>query len=961
MSAPLPSSHGDFVNRVVGAVEASFKEGNRGREIKLNDRKNAQKARFALAANSSVYVQSAISMLHVSDENLQLAPASIYSTDAMNSLRESMKTALKRERERRSSQKGQNRSTVAKFVASGFGELDGIFDYLQALAAAVGQTAVLRRLDTVKNIQSFETTLSTGSDETLIFVLRALDWMLDEKSDGSLPSSLSKYILSAIEGIDPENSTNLKRQQLAKQAGIKQPKPVQDSSGEEEEPVHTSTSTPLATPQSTPQSSEATPQSSEATPSSSTRTAITPQFGASVTYALQRGLCGHRGPHQVHYGQTDGLHVDDELAYSTPSNIAYTLRMSSTLDRQPDDVNEACSAPFARRDLEASIQHFGGNFAIDDAGDHHDRAPLTAARQVRWQPIGEHANAFASAAAIEHAVARCKRLARQAHVGPMEKAMILGALVGLKARQLHLMHTVSVAIEDGEEPVGEHGLVTRPMGRFRGKLVFAQDAGHHTLPTQVDESGRGGWDQAMVEANRSFKRKRCETVGSTTSSAPTTLTFLAPKAEHTGFIPAPQTATGAPPMNTFEEAMDDETYFLERLRKIVDYGLYFFDIPTDTPDVGGGGAPSSSSSSSTFSTSSTSSPPSTARRTRDNLPPNTPEEKRKVLWNDFLRYIAVANDKVIVFIRTLSGLIGEDADSLLVSADAATAEASKELAAQKRQIAGKVADFQTKVVEVMISGAVKESGLKLKLGSNQDEQLLVIDGKTEKELADLASGQSGRPFFEANVALRSLCEESKSSKKSLPDLMGEVAKITAHLSDSLMASVVQPETGGVSIAELATPRNSYFVRLRDDTTASIRTAYDRMCSEMRIDFSYARMPSMWELIEGADPTLTLRFSEFVGHMLVSARTSTGVSALYASSSQIGVNAMQSQMSIRRLCVYAASYTGRTPAPNFGDEKGRENYFDTAPGDGCGLHIVSRSATKRTHPVNYGQWVGGIAY
>lgn len=189
--------------------------------------------------------------------------------------------------------------------------------------------------------------------------------------------------------------------------------------------------------------------------------------------------------------------------------------------------------------------------------------------------------------------------------------------------------------------------------------------------------------------------------------------------------------------------------------------------------------------------------------------------------------------------------------------------------------------------------------------------------------------------------------------------MTEVAKLTKTLSDSLMASVVQPEMGGVSIAELATPRNSYFVRLRDDTTAAIRIAYDRMCSEMRIDFSHARIPSMWELIEGADPTLTLRFSEFVGHMLVSARTSTGVSALYASSSQIGVNALQSQVSIRRLCVYAAAHTGRTPAPDFGDQDGRKKYFVAAPGDGCGLHIAPISIARRVTPFNYGKWIGGI--
>ena len=696
MSDPLPSSHGDFVQRVVKAVEASFEEGNKGKPIALSDPKNAQEARFALAANSSVYVQSAISMLHVSEENLQLSPASIYSTDAMDSLRESMKTALKRERERRFTKKGENRSAVATFVANGFGKLDGVFDYLKAVAAAVGQTKALSDLEKIPDDATFEDVLKDKNNEkTLIFVLHALNWMLDDKSGASLPSNLSNYIIDAFRIDEFEKITNAKREELAEQAkqqGIKKQTPA---SGE---------------------------------------------VKIVTDYALQRGLCGHRGPHQVDCATNDGLHVDDELSYSTPDSIAYALRMATTLDRQPDDVNEASSAPFSRRDLEAAIQHFGGNFAIDDSGGHHDLVPLTAARQVRWQPIGEHADAFASAAAIEHAVARCKRLARQAYVGPMEKAMILGAAVGLKARQLHHMHAVSVAIEDGEEPGlelgGAHHLVTRPMGRFRGKLMFAQDAGHHALPTQVDESGRGGWDQAMVQANRSFKRKRSETVGSTASTASSALTFLAPKSEHTGFISAPQTATGAPPMKTFEDAMNDDTYFLERLRKIVDYGLYFFDIPTDNIEMGGGGADRSSSTSSATGSS------------RDNLPPNTPEEKRKVLWNDFLRYIAVANDKVIVFIRTLSGLIGEDADSLLVSADAATAEASKELADQKRQIAGKVADFQTKIVETMIAGAVKESGLKLKLGANQDEQLLVIDGKTEKELSDLASGQSGRPFFE---------------------------------------------------------------------------------------------------------------------------------------------------------------------------------------------------------------------
>ena len=56
---------------------------------------------------------------------------------------------------------------------------------------------------------------------------------------------------------------------------------------------------------------------------------------------------------------------------------------------------------------------------------------------------------------------------------------------------------------------------------------------------------------------------------------------------------------------------------------------------------------------------------------------NTAETRRSGVWNEMLRDIAVSTDRLWTFVRTLSGLIGEDADSLLVTADEATAAAAR--------------------------------------------------------------------------------------------------------------------------------------------------------------------------------------------------------------------------------------------------------------------------------------------
>ena len=61
----------------------------------------------------------------------------------------------------------------------------------------------------------------------------------------------------------------------------------------------------------------------------------------------------------------------------------------------------------------------------------------------------------------------------------------------------------------------------------------------------------------------------------------------------------------------------------------------------------------------------------------------------------------------------------------------------------------------------------------------------------------------------------------------------------------------------------------------------------------------------------------------MGHVLVQNRTSTGVSALYASRLQLVINASQAGNSLQRLLNHAGYYRANHPTPNFSPRNGVE--------------------------------------
>ena len=127
---------------------------------------------------------------------------------------------------------------------------------------------------------------------------------------------------------------------------------------------------------------------------------------------------------------------------------------------------------------------------------------------------------------------------------------------------------------------------------------------------------------------------------------------------------------------------------------------------------------------------------------------------------------------------------------------------------------------------------MRESGLRLDTAAEDAaESLVVINKDTAKQINDLASGESGRPFFEANVALRALTERGSSGKHKLADVVAQLNGVVRELHQALDAELASPQAAGASLAELSLPRNSYFVKLREDTTAAIRSAYDKFSGQ----------------------------------------------------------------------------------------------------------------------------------
>ena len=664
---------------------------------------------------------------------------------------------------------------------------------------------------------------------------------------------------------------------------------------------------------------------------------------SAINHAMFRGLVGQRGP--MEQAATKKCCAQDELlSYELPTvaELARTIPpakrlLSMTAEPTPEAVRNAFASLKRRRPVSEAaraeaLAGFRDNFAVvglEPAASDDKRCGVEAPHAVRWMPRGKRGARMAKVAILEHALARCEQVAKSKEVSATAAAALREAAASLKIDQLPLLYALHQAAERDiapPAPTTEVALVTRPCAIVRGVLSFPSDPRPVPLPADASSEDQPCAEDAQLgskaevgtalnttaaatAALRTKLRRKAAAAAARLASTSTAVggsggsgvsLYVAPAANALRFRPAPPVATGVQPdPRTCEQiaASDLTRNFWRRLvNRAVVYltaldGVSVARTNTLLGSASNGDAPGVFVGA---------------------------VERREALWSEFRRNVAISQDRLWVFVRLMSGCVGGDVNEVIAMADEATLKATKAIQDQRVAIAKRVSDMQAKIVETIVGSMARES--KLTMDKDGDDDLVVIDGAARKELNDLASGESGRPFFEANVAVRNLQDPNNPSNKKtkLSDLLHSLANVGAQLQESLETTLTQPGAAGASLAELSHPANCYFVSMRTDASAAIRVAHERLNVELAMRRAGRRL-SLWELVEGGCTPLTTRFAEFAGYVLVQARSSTGISALYVSQQAIQTNAYQARIGLDKLVRIAMIYATSVGMPAFGSD------------------------------------------
>lgn len=305
-------------------------------------------------------------------------------------------------------------------------------------------------------------------------------------------------------------------------------------------------------------------------------------------------------------------------------------------------------------------------------------------------------------------------------------------------------------------------------------------------------------------------------------------------------------------------------------------------------------------------------------------PDTRAERDRSFLWSEVLREVNIGTDRLWMFVKVLSGAMGEPADSLLTLADENAQRAQRAFDVHKKEISDRVAEFHVKLIESVVGGILRSSKLEAIPDQHKHDAtdaLFVADAEMAKEIRSLAAGESGRPFFEANVAIQEILRAKNGKTVSMASLLSSLTPVVTHLNDTMQTELAGSYAGGMGLSGLSNPRNSFLVNLRNDVIACLRISLDRLHREMGSD-----RVSLWELVEGASSTLSLRFAELVAHVLQATRSSSGSSALYISAHMKANNVLQTRLALTRLVNECRLYITRSQPPNFQVANGRDAYF-----------------------------------
>jgi len=167
----------------------------------------------------------------------------------------------------------------------------------------------------------------------------------------------------------------------------------------------------------------------------------------------------------------------------------------------------------------------------------------------------------------------------------------------------------------------------------------------------------------------------------------------------------------------------------------------------------------------------------------------------------------------------------------------------------------------------------------------------------------------------------------------------------AKLGDAMRTNAlrqVEEANGRTSLEFLSAPRNSLILRFKSEAHSAMRQAYELFNRELRAKKLATRRISAWEMIEGADDSLSIAFAQFTAHVLVHSRLFSSVSAIYSAAWPAAANAVQMKISLGRLLRAAVEYIRRFPSPDFTKSESRKKYFGQGGGNSWMTYGLERA-------------------
>ena len=227
---------------------------------------------------------------------------------------------------------------------------------------------------------------------------------------------------------------------------------------------------------------------------------------------------------------------------------------------------------------------------------------------------------------------------------------------------------------------------------------------------------------------------------------------------------------------------------------------------------------------------------------------------------------------------------------------------------QRRDALRQVNAFSQRIVDNVLRHIFKSSKLKVDLnGGSADkavadagDSLVVISDEVLDRVQELSSASESLGFMHANQQLREHLEQRKGKPLKLRDLIQDLTGIMddhrRHVLETLR--ITQEEGARATMQYLTEPRNSLVVRMRNETFASIRSAYEMLSVEMRTRGVGSKCPSAYECVEGGRE-LSTQFAQLCAYQLSHSRMFSSSSAIYVSQTAARANMYQLRIALNK--------------------------------------------------------------